>query len=242
METMHCAEEEEALSPCRARVTKRLDPQTEQTRKRKRKSAIFVGQAPAEHSEPTAPLAGAAERRLAKLAGVSVDHLWQLCDRVNLLHHFPGKQATTRSATHQSVPDNFPLQAARQAAEQLDIHTYRLVVLLGHNVARSFKLPTPSLFCRYRFHDPEALWMVFPHPSGVSHFWNCEKRRQRASCELRRVLSQEFGGVMPRVVRSPYFNDGASEVTGSQQAESEPARKIRKMARIDEIDTTMSCR
>ena len=127
------------VSPCHNPVPQ-LEAHTQPSKKRKRKSAIFVGQAPTEHAEESsAPLTGAAERRLAKLAGVSVERLWVIFDRINVLPHFPGKQTVPHTVTHQSTPDKFPLKAARQAAQALDLDTYSLVILLGNNVARSFK-------------------------------------------------------------------------------------------------------
>ena len=46
--------------------------------------------------------------------------------------------------------------------------------------------------------------LVYPHPSGVSHFWNVADNRRRAQRELRSAMSQRLGVQAP-VRRSHYF-------------------------------------
>ena len=189
-------------------------------------------------SSPPPALEGLSGSRLARLAGLPPSDLWARCDRINLLSHFPGTKPKAPSQLdetyqlHQSSGDYFNLKKARAAADAMDITSYHLVVLLGLNVARAFRLQHPSLFAQYfididlkikpikegtttttkrkkkrkkrkstvaeeeeerekeeeeevatgvttttttvtkGWNGRSTLILVYPHPSGVSHFWN----------------------------------------------------------------------
>ena len=131
--------------------------------------------------------------------------LWQNFDRVNLLQHFPGHKKRLPQHTkdagytkHESLGDNFCLQEAKQSASLVQLSQYKVAVLLGINVARAFCVPSPSLFKSVE--RDGCILLVFPHPSGVSHFWNSAERIALASEELQRhmrnisiVLAKERG-------------------------------------------------
>ncbi|CAK8999762.1 unnamed protein product [Durusdinium trenchii] len=149
---------------------------------------LVLGQAPPGPRENLPrgwrPLAGPAEQRLGRLAGLSVQQLWQRFDRANLLAWYPGlkKRAKKHSVSrgyklHSSDGDVFPMKQARQAAASMDLSKYRSVLLLGTSVARAFGLKGKLLEVKKR--DSTRL-VTFPHPSGVSHFWNDKENRRKA--------------------------------------------------------------
>ena len=138
------------------------------------------------------PLAGPAEQRLARLAGVSVPELWRRYDRANLLSWYPGlKRRSARHSVakgyklHTSDGDVFPLEKAKVAAAKLDLANYRSVLLLGASVARAFGVSKPLLQVETR---GSTRMMVFPHPSGVSHFWNDKTNTKNAARALKKEL------------------------------------------------------
>ena len=78
-------------------------------------------------------LCGIAEKRLARLADLTVEQLWGRFDRVNLLKHYPGRKQRAAKHTkamgytrHESNGDNFSLPAAKQAASQIQLGQYTL--------------------------------------------------------------------------------------------------------------------
>ncbi|CAE7658755.1 unnamed protein product [Symbiodinium pilosum] len=157
---------------------------------------LVLGQAPPgpRKSLPRAwrPLAGPAEQRLARLAKLSVAEFWQHYDRANLLSWYPGLK--TRSERHDvskgyklhtSDGDVFPMDQAKMAAAKLELAKYRSVLLLGTSVARAFGVSKPLLHTETR---GQTRLLVFPHPSGVSHYWNDPKNTQKAAKALRREL------------------------------------------------------
>lgn len=285
---------------------------------------LFIGQAPGPKTTtqsqststtttslllPPPALEGLAGSRLARLAGLPPNDLWDRCDRINLLSHFPGTKPKAPSQLdetyhlHQSSGDTFNLREARAAADVMDITSYNLVVLLGLNVARAFRLQHPSLFAKY-FIDTDlkiepcpnerdgggksiamksrrkgrvrgggerggdggdggemekemdddttaaaspaassadeksksfewmngwngrsTLILVYPHPSGVSHFWNSRANRVCAMNELRsamvdtgivkRTTSAFFSS--PKQKKSKYFQAAAAESEAQAQ-------------------------
>jgi hypothetical protein len=160
---------------------------------------LIVGQAPSGRAsdEHEPPLSGLAERRLARLAGVSVDTLWERFDRKNVLAQFPGRKARTgvharaNYVLHGSTGDCFPLEEARRAAQTFPCDEFVLVVLLGLNVARAFGFPRPALFARRQVcvDGRKQTWLVLPHPSGVSHFWNRPENVCVAASHMRGAMA-----------------------------------------------------
>eukprot|EP00438_Fugacium_kawagutii_P008252 Skav226271 [mRNA] locus=scaffold2708:303390:311906:- [translate_table: standard] len=121
------------------------------------------------------PLAGPAEQRLARLANLTVDRLWEHFDRSNLLSWYPGLKQRSKKhdvskgyKLHTSDGDVFPIKEAQKAAANLDLSQYRSVLLLGNSVARAFGLKGRLFEVQKR---GRTRMLAFPHPSGVSHYW-----------------------------------------------------------------------
>mmetsp|Transcript_103173 Transcript_103173/g.300900 ORF Transcript_103173/g.300900 Transcript_103173/m.300900 type:complete len:243 (+) Transcript_103173:58-786(+) len=139
------------------------------------------------------PLAGPAEQRLAKLAGLpGPAELWAEFDRANLLSWYPGlKERSAKHSVaagyglHQSDGDVFPMADARKAAGTVDLDRYACVLLLGSGVARAFGVKAGLLEAERR---GGCRLIAFPHPSGVSHFWNEPANVQRAAKVLKSSL------------------------------------------------------
>lgn len=133
---------------------------------------LLVGQAPSGRAPGAAPLDGPSGRRVARLAGVL--ELGDAFDAANLLGEFPGKQGKG---------DAFPAAAARLAAAALDLSGRPLVVLGGRGVAAAFGEGGRAWLEAFPLRGIPAI--VVPHPSGVSHWWNCPANAARASLVLR---------------------------------------------------------
>ena len=157
---------------------------------------LILGQAPPgpRKSLPRGwrPLAGPAEQRLARLAGVDVAQLWQHFDRANLLSWYPGLKG--RSAKHDvskgyklhaSDGDVFPMEHAKDAASRLKLTKYRSVLLLGTAVARAFGVSKALLKVETR---GQTRFLTFPHPSGVSHYWNDKTNVKKAARAFKREV------------------------------------------------------
>ena len=161
---------------------------------------------------------------MAKLAGMEPHDLWSRCDRTNIFRQFPGTKppaAAQRNSQpyrkHNSVGDRFDLHQAKTNVDAMDITGYNLVVLLGLNVAKAFRIKSPRLFQRWYLDEDlnivpmvasttedcaATLLLVFPHPSGVSHYWNSRSNRNKAMQELRAAMNAT--GMMARKT-SVYF-------------------------------------
>lgn len=164
---------------------------------------LLVGQAPPKPREALPegylPLQGLPERRLARLAGLaSVAELWSMFDRVDLLGWYPGPKdrkeyhlPSLGYQKHNWDGHRFPMREARLAAGRLMAfgrlaYTYRVVVLCGRKVADAFGLklhqvPWTDLADGVRY-------LVLPHPSGVSHYWNDELNWHRAAGIFRAAM------------------------------------------------------
>lgn len=124
---------------------------------------IIIGQAPSSLSDPNEPLSGRSGRRLAELAGLSVEEFCETFERRNLIVRGPFK----------------PLQAALCAAALLPVVKGRTVVLLGPAVARAFNLKLDPLDWSFPFGCGTVVGMC-PHPSGRNRFWNYVENVERA--------------------------------------------------------------
>jgi hypothetical protein len=211
---------------------------------------VFIGQAPgptflpsssssSSTSATTPPaLVGLSAARLARLAGMPEEELWKRCDRRNIFNIFPGTKPKSQLQTkayrlHESVGDRFDMDQARKLAAAIDITKYHLVVLLGLNVAKAFRLQNVALFKEYYIDDALNIQsvtesktfvsgtriLIYPHPSGVSHYWNKRSNRYKAMTELRLKMVQtgiikesrsKFFTSQNRISRSKYFKTGAT--------------------------------
>jgi len=151
--------------------------------------AILVGQAPGPRGDHNRPLEGASFRKLCRWAGVPWDVYISGTERTNLFRRFPGKAGPKG--------DKFNARLGRRRAEKvLPRCRGRLLVLIGWGVAAAFGARKGiSPFVIYHPRGGGAApdrhprhFVVIPHPSGVSHFYNDQKNRRRAGACLRAVL------------------------------------------------------
>lgn len=189
------------------------------------KRVIFIGQAPGPRCDPDASsaLAGGAEKRIARLSGLPLQELWKRCDRRNILREYPGRRNGSHGngigivfdstgtneltryrihpSVHYSTGDEFPLAEAQAAAAALEgsgaLRPYKLAVLLGLGVARAFGIEHPKFFKLLSPSGAKGMTkvLIFPHPSGVSHFWNSAENRTMASNVIRAALRSALGPV-----------------------------------------------
>lgn len=156
-------------------------------------NGCLVGQAPARSSRPGSwPLDGPCGRRLARLAGLSgYDELTAVFAVANLLPEFPGKDGKG---------DRWPIVEARSRAAAMlpTLLEFDRVLLLGRHVAEAFGVPARRKdFLEWFVLDAEpragedVTWAaVFPHPSGVSHWWNDPGNLAAAEGFLRRLVDE----------------------------------------------------
>jgi len=154
-----------------------------------RKLGIMVGQAapgPPESLPPDyMPFDGSPGSRLAKLGGyASTEELWEEFDRIDLVECAPVRKF--RHIHHR--PDMgyekhnwdghvFPRQKAKVAASDLLrsrelARDYVIVVCCGKKVADAFGLKVQGRPQPWAEEVQGVLFLVLPHPSGVSHLWN----------------------------------------------------------------------
>lgn len=162
---------------------------------------VILAQAPSIRRGVSEPLRGPSERRLAALCDMDVSAFRERWTILNLLEEHPGRRRVLPHHSplagykrHGGQGDVFPYDLARARAISLAVHDrFKKIVLLGLSVARAYLGAhgikcTVELFTRVRI-TPTCEAIVFPHPSGVSHFWNDPKCRARA-----RKAWKEFDG------------------------------------------------
>jgi len=98
----------------------------------------------------------------------------QLFERRNLVTYWPGEAP--------GGGDLFPAAEGRRAAEAMrEAVSDRVVVLLGAEVARAFRLHRLPVLAWSKFHkDSLGAVAVCPHPSGRSRWWNEPANREDA--------------------------------------------------------------
>lgn len=141
---------------------------------------LIVGQAPGR--SPGVVLGGRCGRRIAALAGITLDEFLERTERVNLLSYYPGKDGKG---------DAFPMDEARREAARLmsrllaERH-HRPIVLLGCNVAKAFHFKE-ELFAWGQCYS-HSLVAAAPHPSGVSRWWNSPESVEAARTFWRETI------------------------------------------------------
>jgi len=164
---------------------------------------LVVGQAPPR--PPGAlppgylPLQGGPEKRLARLAGLaSPEELWTAFDRVDLIGWCPGPKSrkpwhlrSNGYRKHHRDGHRFPMREARLAAGRLVrfgflARDYDVVVLCGRLVALAFGLKSRAVPWTEELGG--VRYLVLPHPSGASHFWNDELSWHRAALRAARIV------------------------------------------------------
>ena len=136
----------------------------------------FVGQAPSRETDGKPPFTGKCGRFLAELLGITQEQMLKDFTFLNVLDRWPG--ASIKG-------DKFPIPEAKIAAKRkLEQLRGRVVVLLGHNVARAFGCERFRYMEFYELRNPEnfadiiiPLLTVVPHPSGCNHYYNDQTKR-----------------------------------------------------------------
>lgn len=142
---------------------------------------LLIGQAPTRTGNPASPLTGAAGRRLSLYGGVNYPHEFMtLFDRANVLSEYPGASGENG--------DDAPRKDMREAAAEMASHLarYRCVVLLGRATGDAFGMGGVDWMTWEERHG--TLMAVYPHPSGVSHWWNSLVHMHRAQAWMRALV------------------------------------------------------
>lgn len=143
---------------------------------------VLIGQAPGRNGDPSDPLGGKIGRRLAKLAGVSIEEYEDRTERMNMFDEWPGKAGKG---------DAWDKEAARdRAAEILPELEDRRILFVGRNVAAAFGFGKIPWLKWIRDDESDMEVAVIPHPSGIVTWWN-EGNNKRAAAEF---LSETFNG------------------------------------------------
>jgi uracil-DNA glycosylase len=150
----------------------------------------FMGQAPSRETDGKPPFTGKCGKFLAELMGTTQEQMLLDHDFLNVLDRWPG--ASIKG-------DKFPIPEAKIAArKKLEQLRGRVVVLLGHNVARAFGCEKFQYFQWYEIRNPEnfedvvvPLLTVVPHPSQVNRWWNREESRMVAEKFLRTLADSD---------------------------------------------------
>lgn len=127
---------------------------------------LIIGQAPGPNTDPREPLSGRCGARLADLCGLSVPEFMMLFDRINLIYRFPGKAGKG---------DHFPIHVARRRAIWMMMQgrlSQGPVILLGQKVADVFRFRCDPVMTMIKSPVAPHGMAMFPHPSGVSRWWN----------------------------------------------------------------------
>lgn len=149
---------------------------------------LIVGQAPARSGDGT-PFSGSSGKRLCKLAGVeTLEELKQYFRLDNLITH---EMAQHHSGKGDAWDPRLGSLRARQILAKADPGD--TIIACGKNVWKAFDgwWDTPyfnsSSIMTPRGYSGFVKVYLFPHPSGVSHFWNTPSNVDRAERFLKRV-------------------------------------------------------
>lgn len=144
---------------------------------------LIVGEAPSKNEVTERPIEGRIGRRLAALAGLTLEEFLAHFDRVNLLHE---RQDT---AEHGFQFDRF---AATKAARELGM-TFQhdqVILLLGKRVADAFGMVDIKHFESRSFYSICGTIFVMPHPSGVNRWWNKLCNKREAETFMRTIIER----------------------------------------------------
>lgn len=107
---------------------------------------------------------------------------------VNLINRYPGQ-----GGSEHPRGDHFPMAEAREAARKMmPWLAGKIVVLLGKNVRDAFGF-TSDFFepnVGFTIRNGSFQFVVAPHPSGVSHWWNDPANVERARHFFREELPE----------------------------------------------------
>ncbi len=135
---------------------------------------LILGEAPGPRA------GGLTRRRVSELAGRPWEEwaVWR-----NLLDDYPGRGRGKGSAWNQ--------RAARQAWEEMEIHGYAAVVMLGRRVAAAI-IPGGGGFPFFHWTNLEfdIYGAVIPHTSGIVRFWNDPENVAKAERFFAEMLAE----------------------------------------------------
>ena len=152
---------------------------------------LIVGVAPARSSRPGDPaFAGSASgRRIERLLGLQPGGLLGHCETVNLYDEWPGEA----DAGGDAVP---PARAMSEAAAAVRLALMSseeavVAILCGRAVADAFGLGShaPLDVVRPRA-SPLLTYLVLPHPSGTSRWWNDKSNVAAAAAAIRALVPE----------------------------------------------------
>lgn len=129
-------------------------------------------------------ITGSIGKRLADLGGWKLSLAFNGYQRRNLNARWNGKSGKGDVFARD--------EGARTAAEMLAREDFTHYVLLGKEVAGCFGVRAEFLEERKSRNDAKGFWryfLVFPHPSGISTWWNDDFNRFRARKRLREFLN-----------------------------------------------------
>lgn len=127
---------------------------------------------------------GAIGKRLGDLGGWKLDLWFNGYARRNLNARFNGKSGKGDVFSRE--------EGVRTATRMLANDDFTHYVLLGKEVASCFGVRAEFLEERKSRNDAKGFWryfLVFPHPSGISTWWNDDFNRFRARKRLREFLN-----------------------------------------------------
>lgn len=129
-------------------------------------------------------ITGSIGRKLGELGGWKCDLRFNGHARRNLNRRFNGKVGKGDSFSRE--------EGTRAANAMLERDDFTHYVLLGKEVASCFGVRAEFLEERKSRNDAKGFWryfLVFPHPSGISTWWNDDFNRFRARKRLREFLA-----------------------------------------------------
>lgn len=143
---------------------------------------VLLGQAPARSGDGR-PFTGRSGERLQGLLGLSsYDQLEEVFHLDNVIHH--------KQDRLDQKGDEFPLELARKNA-QIRVMTYQIsryhdIICCGKQVWKAMGFKQAPWFSGVT--KSSLRFWLFPHPSGVSTFWNAPRNRTDAADFLKHRL------------------------------------------------------
>ena len=147
---------------------------------------LLIGQPPGPNTDPTQPLhplpATSAGGRLAAMMGLEEWEYLMMFDRMNLIYQFPGRHKRD---------DKFPMLQGKLNAQLVkQLMRNRTLVFLGRNVEAAFNCKIVAPFFEWQEDKQwDYSYVVVPHPSGRSHWYNRPANKALAVAFWQRFLS-----------------------------------------------------
>lgn len=140
---------------------------------------LVVGVAPGPNAGALRPLVGSSSgAALEQLWGLQPGELGAVADTANLYPSWPG---AAPGGLGDLVP---PAAALEQAAKELDVTGYEVVILCGRPVAEAMGFDYRHLATAS---DAGVVYLMLPHPSRVNRWWNVATNRAAARDALNAV-------------------------------------------------------